>query len=514
LTHYRRTLTLLVPLLVVPLLIVAAILRLSAWAADPVRGGRLNVAIRVNPSSLDPVLARSGDDRHTLFQLNEGLVALDEKLSIVPALAESWSIPDPRTIVFKLRRGVKFHDGTDFNARAVQQHFDRLRDPATKSPWGSDYKEIEAIVVVDDFTVKFALKAPSAPLLANLADMGGLIPSPAAIEKFGKDYGRHPVGTGLFQFVEWVQDDHLLLRRNQQYREHGLPYLDEVFIRFIPDDTVKVTSLRSGDVDLIDFAPPRDAAALKADPSVRYVVTPGLGYLHLQLNAEKPPFNNKALRQAVALAIDREAIGKVIYFGTGVPPKGPIPPIFGAFYGSGTPGSGRDLGKAKSKLAEAGMPNGFSFTYLNRNDGVMPELAQLIQGQLAEVGIKATIDMLDINQQLVELREGRYQAAPRTNPGRADVDGNFTRFFHSKGGINYGRYKNPEADRLMDLGAATYDTAKRIGIYRELEKIVVDDAPTVFLYHYAQDKAMSKKAQGFRAIPDGMLRFKTMWKEK
>jgi len=495
-------------------LIVAGVLPLLAWAAAPVRGGRLTVAIRVNPSSLDPVLARSGDDRHTLFQINEGLVTLDEKLNIVPALAESWSIPDPRTVVFKLRRGVKFHDGTDFNARAVQQHFDRVRDPATRSPWGADYKDIEAVVAVDDFTVKFALKAPSAPLLANLADMGGLIPSPAALQKFGKDYGRHPVGTGPFQLVEWVQDDHLLLRRNPQYREPGFPYLDEVYVRFIPDDTVKVTSLRSGDVDLIDFAPPRDAAALKADSSLRYVVTPGLGYLHLQFNAEKPPFNQKLLRQAVALAIDREAIGKVIYFSTGMAPKGPIPPIFGALHGSGATGSGRDLVKARSKLAEAGVPNGFSFTYLNRNDGIMPELAQLIQAQLAEVGIKATIEMLDINQQLVELREGRYHAAPRTNPGRADVDGNFTRFFHSKGGINYGRYRNPEADRLMDLGAATYDPTKRVGVYRELEKLIVDEAPTVFLYHYAQDKAMSKKVQGFRPIPDGMLRFKTMWKEK
>ena len=296
-------------------------------AQDPQRGGTLRVGLLGDFTTMDPHMSTSTEDRDLYYQLYKPPLALDANLKITPELAESWEQPDAVTYVFRLRKGVKFHDGSDLTAEAVKWNFDRILNPATGSIRRSELASIKSVDVVDPLRVKSStLKEPDATLLAALSDRAGMIVSPAAVEKHGKDFARYAVGTGPFQFVEWVKDDHLTVRRFPGYWKAGLPYLDEVVYKGIPDNTVKLTALRTGTLDLIDDLPPKDIAATRANPKLRVVETPGLGYRRIELNHTRPPFNNKALRQAVAWAINRDAIHRAVFFGAGAPAQGPISP--------------------------------------------------------------------------------------------------------------------------------------------------------------------------------------------
>src|SRR3954469_6572071 len=216
----------------------------AAAGGTPTKGGTLRIGLSSEAVTMDPHLSGSKIDRQIYHNIYEPLVMLDTKLQIQPSLAESWSYPDPKTLVFKLRQGVKFHDGTDFDADAVKFNVDRMQNPDTKSVRTGEIANIQNAEVVDPYTVKLNLKKPDSTLLATLTDRAGMIISPDAVKKFGADIQRNPVGTGPFQFVEWVKDDHLATKRFDAYwdKNNG-PYLDGLRYRPIPDDTVALQSL-------------------------------------------------------------------------------------------------------------------------------------------------------------------------------------------------------------------------------------------------------------------------------
>jgi peptide/nickel transport system substrate-binding protein len=240
--------------------VAATVLALAAGgqAQDPQRGGVLRVGLQGDFTTMDPHLSTSAEDRDVYYQLYSPLVGLDASLKIVPELAEAWEQPDPVTYLFRLRRGVKFHDGTDLTAEVVKWNFERMLNPASGSIRRSELGNVKAVEVVDPLTVRVTLKEPDAALLATLSDRAGMMVSRAAVEKHGPDFARRPVGTGPFQFVEWVKDDHLSVRRFPGYWKAGLPHLDEIVYKPIPDHTVKLTALRTGTLDLIDDAQGRE----------------------------------------------------------------------------------------------------------------------------------------------------------------------------------------------------------------------------------------------------------------
>src|SRR6185295_12255989 len=291
----------------------------AASGEAPKKGGTLRVGFYVEAATMDPHLSGSKIDRQVYHNVFEPLVVLDNKLQIKPGLAESWTQPDPKTIVFKLRQGVKFHDGTDFDAESVKFNFDRMQNPDTKSLRTGEIANVQNAEVVDKYTVKLNLKKPDAALLATLTDRAGMIVSPDAIKKLGPDLGRKAVGTGPFEFVEWVKDDHLTLKRfdGNWGAKDGKPYLDQLRYRPIPDDTVKLQSLISGEIDFMDYVQPRDVAGVKSNPNLVEVDIPSLAAFGYQFNTTRPPFDNKALRLAVAHAIDNEAIVKGVWLGVG-----------------------------------------------------------------------------------------------------------------------------------------------------------------------------------------------------
>src|SRR5881397_1554407 len=270
-----------------------------AVAADaPKKGGTLRVAFYIEAATMDPHLSGSKIDRQVYHNIYEPLVTLDVKLGIKPGLAESWQQPDAKTVVFKLRRGVKFHDGTDFNAEAARFNFNLMKTEP-KSVRKGEVASIDSVDVVDASTIKLNLKRLDAALLATLTDRAGMMVSLKVVQERGSELERNArgAGTGPFEFVEWVKDAHIVIKRNESYwNKQGGPYLDRVRYRAIPDDTVKLQSLQTGEIDVMDYVQPRDVAAVKTDKSVVVVDVSSLADFAYQLNHQKPPFNNKALQ--------------------------------------------------------------------------------------------------------------------------------------------------------------------------------------------------------------------------
>ena len=484
-------------------------------AADtPKKGGTLRVGFYVEAVTMDPHLSGSKVDRQVYHNIYEPLLTLDTKLNIKPGLAESWTQPDPKTLVFKLRRGVKFHDGTELNAEAARFNFNRMKTEA-KSLRKGEVANIDSVDVVDTSTIKINLKKPDASLLATLTDRAGMMVSPKVIQERGSSLERDAkgAGTGPFEFVEWVKDSHLVIKRNDSYwNKQGGPYLDRVRYRPIPDDVVKLQSLQAGEIDVMDYVQPRDVAPMRADKRLVVVDVPSLASFNYQLNHTKPPFNNKALRQAVAYAVDLDQIVKGVWLNVGYPSNGPISPASWA-YDRGIPPIKRDLGKAKAKLLEGGQPAGFTFTVTTNNLPINIQEAEVIQAQLAEAGITMKIQLVDASTLIASGNAKNFEMISFQWSGRPDPDGNTYQFYRTTPGtsFNWSGLANERIDVLLDKTREASNQAERRKLYGELTKLLQDELPMLFIVHPIEPKAFSPKVQGYDPIPDGMMRFKDVW---
>jgi peptide/nickel transport system substrate-binding protein len=486
----------------------------SAGGAAPTRGGTLRVGLSVDVVTLDPHQSGSKFDRQVYHNLFDPLFILDDKLNIQPNLAESYQTPDPMTLVIKLRSGIKFHDGTDLNAEAVRLNFDRMaNDP--KSVRKGEVANIASTEAVDPLTLKISLKQPDSSLLATLTDRAGMMISPTALQKLGPDLAHNATGagTGPFQFVEWIPDDHLLLKRFDSYwNTAGGPYLDAVRYRPIPDDTVKLQSLQNSEIDVLDYLAPRNVSIAKSDSNLVVIDVPSLAAFWFTLNTTKPPFNDKNLRLALTYALDVEAIVKGVYLGVGVPANGPISPASWAYDDTLKPVQ-RDLNKSKQYLAAAGQPNGFSFDFEAVNVPISIQEGEVVKAQLAEAGITCNVVQVDGARQLAD---GNNKASDMTGyawSGRPDPDGNTYQFFHTTPGVslNWSGISNPQLDSLLEQTRQVTDHAQRKQLYTQAIQILNSEAPVVWEIHPVEPKALSPKLQGYTPIPDGMLRFRDAW---
>jgi peptide/nickel transport system substrate-binding protein len=486
-----------------------------AAAADaPKKGGTLRVGFYIEAATMDPHLSGSKIDRQVYHNIYEPLVTLDTKLGIKPGLAESWTQPDAKTLVFKLRRGVKFHDGTDFNAEAAKFNFERMKTEP-KSVRKGEVANIDTVEIVDSHTIRVNLKKPDAALLATLTDRAGMMVSPKVVQERGVELGRNAkgAGTGPFEFVEWVKDSHLVIKRHDAYwNKQGGPYLERVRYRPIPDDVVKLQSLQSGEIDVMDYVQPRDVAAVKADKNLVVVDVPSLADFAYQLNTTRPPFNSKPLRQAVAYALDLEQIVKGVWLNVGVPANGPIPPTSWA-YDKSIPPIKRDVAKAKAKLAEGGQPGGFTFTLTTNNIPISVQEAEVMQAQLAEAGITAKVKLVDSATLISDGNNKSFEMISFQWSGRPDPDGNTYQFLRTTPGtsFNWSGISNPQIDALLDRTRELSNQAERRKLYSELTKLLQDELPMIFIVHPIEPKAFSPRVQNYEAIPDGMMRFKDVW---
>ncbi len=485
----------------------------AATGGTPKKGGTLRVALESDIIGIDPHGASAGVDRNVYTTVYNGLVAPDKNLKIVPDLAESWTTPDPTTYLFKLRPGVKFHDGTDCDAAAVKKNFDYILDPANASARRPEIDDVQEVTAPDPLTVKVTLKTAFSPFLSIISDRAGYIVSPTARAKFGKDFTRNPVGTGPYQFVEWVKDDHVTFKRFDGYFEKDVAYLDQIVYKPIPDSSVALTNLKTANMDFLRSVDPKDVAEIKANKSLGYLEGEGVGYTGLWINTAKGPLATKALREAVSLGIDREELLAAAYFGIGEIANGPIPPSSWA-YDKGARPVARDVKAAKAKLAEGGQPSGFKMVLKGDNSPLTQKIAQLFQAQLKEVGIDVQIQVLEFGALLKAGEQNDFDALSLGWSGRIDPDGNIEPIFQTKGAFNYGKYSSPDVDNLVAQARLVADQGQRKAIYQQLTKKINDDVAYVFTRFTPTGYAVGNYVKGFEVTPDGLARFKRTWLNK
>jgi peptide/nickel transport system substrate-binding protein len=481
----------------------------ASVAATPKAGGTLKVAIESELRTLDPLKSSQRVERQVYYNIYDSLVTIDSSLKIKPGLATSWTYTDPTTLQFVLRQGVKFHDGTDFNADAVKFNIDRILTAAS-SPRKSELASVKSVEVKDPSTIVFHLKKQDAALLAQLVDRAGMILSPAAIQKGGVDFGLNPIGagTGPFTFVEWKRDDHLTLKKNTSYWVAGRPYLDQVIYRPITDSNAALAALRTGDIDVAgtNAIADKDIAGIKSDSSLIYKDIPGLSFEGFEVNSGAGIFADKAKRQAVALALDRAQILKNVFFDLHPLSRGPIPPTSWAFDPSERIYIAADISKAKS------MATGFSFALKTPNTPGSIQEATLIKDQLSKAGITVTIQTEEFGQILTEAAAHKFEAALVSWSGRIDPDGNMYGWFHTGGGFNDGQYSNAQVDSLLDQARVASDQAARKPLYDQAQQILVEDGAYLFIGHGPAQEIASAKVHNFPLIADAIDRFGEVWK--
>jgi peptide/nickel transport system substrate-binding protein len=492
------------------------VLLTTAFAAEPTRGGTLKVGWIAQSKTLDPHKSVQWPERYILYCIFDTLVDVDESFNIIPKLAASWENPDNTTYKFNLQKGVKFHDGTEFDAEAVKWNMERILNPEFASPQRSLIEPyLKSMEVVDKYTIIFRLKQPYAPFLAALAERPGFIVSPTAVKKSGdQKFALNPVGTGPFKFESWIPQAQLIVKRFDEYWDKGKPYLDAIEFQEIPDPMVRQTSLRAGTVDIITDITAKEAVELQKEGKVKLIkVWPPQRWYAMQWQVDKPPFNNKALREAVAYGIDRDEINKNLYYEECMIPTGPVTPGLWWFDKS-FKGYSYNPDLAKKKLAEAGYPNGFNFRYTVPNLQFHVQMAEILQGQLAKVGIKMEFEMVNQSEAYARLVSGQTNWGITNWTQRADPHGLLYILFHSKGHANSTKYSNPRVDKLIDDAAVIYDKSKRIPMYSEIQRTITMDAPYVFVVLFPDFAAMKPEVQGFKWLPDLVPRFATLWKQK
>src|SRR5579859_3788162 len=473
----------------------------------PQRGGTATIALESELRTLDPLDSSQLVEREVFYNMYDSLFTIDPSLKIQAGLVKSWDTSDPLNYKFTLQSGVKYHDGTPFNAQSVKDNITRYKT-AANSRRKSDLASVNSVEVVDDTHVVFHLKKPDATLLATLVDRAGMMLSMDAVAKGGADFSLAPMGAGSgpFEFVEWKRNDHLTLKKNPAYWKPGLPYLDGITYRAIPDLNAIVSALKTGDVDIARLIAAKDVAGLKADSSFIYRDTPAIGFNGFELNTGAPPFNDPAKRQAVAIALDKYQILKDIDFNIGVVAYGPIPPSSWAFDSSEKIFDHADAAKAKSTAT------GFTFTFKTTSDPVNQQEAALIQSQLAAAGITMTIQTEEFATYEQECANHQFQACFVSWSGRIDPDGNMYAWWHTGGDFNDSLYSNSQVDGWLEDARTTTDQSKRKQDYDNAQKQIVQDAPYVFTTFGVSAQISSNKIQNFTLYPDLMIRMTEVWK--
>lgn len=477
--------------------------------------GTLEVGLEAEPPELDPNLSSAYVDRQVMASIYDRLVDIDENGEIVPMLAESYEVSDDGLeYTFRLRQGIEFHDGEPFDAEAVKFNLERYQEK--DSVRSTEIEPVESVEAVDDSTVRVTLEEPFAPFLAVLTDRAGIMVSPKAIEEGGGRVSKNPVGTGPYEFVERVRGDHITVKKNPDYWRDGRPKLDRIVYNGIDDENVQYQNLQSGELDLIDSIPFVNFKSLEEGGDYQVSSIPGLGYQGFYLNTRQPPFDSKALRQAVYRLVDRDAIAKAVLRNVGgTPANSPFSRASFAHSEESDSYPERDVAEAKRLLEEGGEPGGFSFTYKTDPSPTSQQMGQVIQNNLKPAGIDVKLEQLEFGTLLEDSSSGDFEALHLGWSGRIDPDLNIYDFMVTNGDFNDSGYSNPEVDRLLGEARRVGDEGRRKELYTRAMEILHEDVPYVYLYHSntTTDFAMQSNVEGFQAYPDGILRLANVSKQ-
>ena len=479
----------------------------------PTAGGAaaatLRVGIQDDPDALDPALGGTYTGRFVFASLCDKLVDISPDLKIVPQLAESWDwAPDGRSITFKLRRGVTFHDGTPFDAEAVKFNVERMKtmpDSKRKAELGP----VATVEVVDPATVRMVLSEPFVPLLANLSDRAGMMVSPKAAREKAGDFATAPVCAGPYQFVERKSRDLIRVKKYPGYWDAARVGYDEIVYTYVADSTVRLARVRAGDLDLVERVAPTDLKTVRDDANLALHSGKGLAVSHLMVSvggakADTPLGKNPSLRQALELSLDRNVVNRVAFNGEFLADNQMIPPS-SPFYAKGFPAPARDVAKAKALIAAAGLTKvPVELTY--ENAPADARVAQIIQSMAAEAGFEIKLLPLETTTAIERYLNGNFEAYIGNWSGRADPDPTLVAFYGCTGAQNVNKYCDKAVDESLMKARGEADEGKRLALYAEATGILVKALPTIPLYHPNWFFAARKSVTGVVMVPDGLLR--------
>ena len=497
----------------------------AGTGAKAAYGGSVTFAMNSDISNMDPMLSGLFVDRHLMYAMYDSLVRVTPKGEIIPWLSALPTVSaDGKSYTFKLRTDVKYHDGTTFDADSVKWNLDRYRTTTGSSRLG-ELAPIATVTVVDPATVRVDLKTPFAPFLSVLVDRSGMMLSRKTVEAGGADFTRKAfkAGSGPFILTEAVKDDHYSFVKNPDWwgkaaNGDKLPYLDTVVIKPITDGDVRLTNVRTGQVQATNAVTGKDVPTVKADSSLVYQEIAGIGYDSMIPNrAPGFLFNEKRYIQAVSMAMDRaEILAKGPAQGVGVVAYGPYAPSHFSFDPSFKPFEKPDIAGAKKLVADVGKgPLKFELL-VSSGDAATLQLAQLLQAQLAKADITMDIKTLLFNE-IVKLQQDHKHPGMTLIgwSGRIDPDGNTYDFNYTGRPNNDSAYSNKEVDTLLDQTRTATDSAKRKELFQKAQQIfVVDDPSRIFYRFQASQLLTAKSIQGFQGFPDQLPRFETVWVQK
>jgi peptide/nickel transport system substrate-binding protein len=478
----------------------------GAPGGKPVRGGTLTVAMPRDAISFDPVRANDAYSGCVMATVLDCLYELDKDGKVVGRLVEKTENPQPNVYVMTVRKGVTFHDGTALDAEAVRFNLQRHLDTPA-SPRRQDVQAITSMEVTDPYTLRLTLRTAYVPFLSKFVSGAGYMVSPAAVERLGEALQRDltGAGSGPFRFGQWQKDTQVVVERNPTYWKKdaagdALPYLDRIVFKPYPDENVRLTNLRTGDADALIGNPPyKDVPSLRGDSTLTVREIPGLGFSLILLNTQAEPFATPPARRAFSYAFDREQLQKTVFWGNGRALDSAVPEtIPWATERERRPYLKRDVARARAELQAAGKAGGFRFTMqVPNNQPEALQIAELIKDQVKEAGLELEIAPLDFGAVLANGGAGSFQALALGLTGDVDPDGILYGLATTGGGQNFPRYSNPDVDRLLEEARSTFETDRRGELYRQAQRILLDEQPFLVYYNPPQITATRRGVQNY-----------------
>lgn len=506
-------------------IIIVGCLLLVGMASDAYAAqDTLTLALESDPTNIDPRFGTDVNSARVYQIVCNSLIQKDAKSNLVPDLAERWENPDDKTYIFYLKKGVKFHDGSELTAEDVKFTFESILDPEMNSPKAAPYQQSESIEVIDPYTIKFTLKEVFSPFLIEMVQP--ILSKTATEAQKDKKFTEQLIGTGPFKLVEWKHDEKVMFEANPDYFE-GAPKIENVVFKIIPDDTVRFLELKRGDIDFVQNALQPDMVPIARETKGLKVITQeSVLIYYLGFNLEDPILSDVKVRQAIAYAIDRQLIIDHLLDGQASLATGLLSPSNWA-YEPDVKTYAYDPEQAKALLDEAGYPDPdgdgpesrFSIVYKTSTDPLRIRIGEVLQDQLKQVGIEVSeIQTFEWAKFYQDIIDGNFQIFTLRWVGITEPD-IFHSIFHSSmmppDGRNRGRYVNARIDELTEQGRLEISVDGRKRIYSEVQKILAEDLPYVFLWYPHNIVVMNEKLQGFTLYPDGdFASFQDMWFEE
>jgi peptide/nickel transport system substrate-binding protein len=478
-------------------------------AAHAQAPGTLRIGMRDDPDMLDPAFSRTYVGTVVMTAICDKLFDFDAHLNIVPVLATGYEWADTKTLLIHVRPNVTFQDGEKLDASAVVYNLQRdLTAPGSFRR--SEIGAMDHAEVVDAATVRVVMKQAFSPFVAALTDRAGMMVAPQAAQAAGKDFGLHPVCAGPFGFVERVAQDHITLEKYPGYWGAAKIHFDRVTYQVIPDSSIRRANLEAGALDIAEVAP-LDVDAISHNAKLAVVSQPSLGYGSLTINvgngprANTPIGQNKLVRLAFELSLDRQAISDVVFAGL-YPPNAQAISSISPFYAATIPIPSRDISRAKFLLSQAGISDKLPIDLIVYNTPQAVQTGEVIQSMAAEAGFDVHVNRMEFGTAIAAVTSGNFQLAVGGWSGLLDPDSNSWSFLHTGGALNSEHYSNEAVDTLLDQARIESDIAARRGIYTQVWQQVNQDLPLIYLWTTRNIQGVAKSIDGFTLLADGLLR--------